>query len=95
MLGLSRSASARDIKRAHRKLAAKYHPDKNADGDTAEVERIFHQIGEAIEVLGDEKKRQQYDSGMDYEDIVQAEQQANAQKHQQHRNPFQNFHFRH
>ena len=56
-------------------------------------EKIFHDLGEAIEVLGDETKRQQYDQGMDLEDIKQAEQQANAHQHRQH-NPFNNFHFR-
>ena len=59
ILGLKKSASDRDIKRAFRKLALKYHPDKNKD---AKAEEIFREIAEAYSVLSDEGKRKKYDS---------------------------------
>jgi molecular chaperone DnaJ len=59
VLGLSRSASEEEIKKAYRKSALKYHPDRNP-GD-AQAEKKFKEISEAYEVLSDEKKRQIYD----------------------------------
>src|SRR6266567_4628541 len=56
VLGLSKSASADEIKKAFRKLAVKYHPDK-AGGD----ETKFKEVNEAYEVLKDDAKRQRYD----------------------------------
>lgn len=56
LLGIERSASADEIKKAFRKLAQKYHPDK-PDGDEAK----FKEINEAYTVLSDQKKRAQYD----------------------------------
>lgn len=58
-LGLSRGASQEEIKKAYRKCALKYHPDRNP-GDK-DAEKQFKQVSEAYEVLGDEKKRQIYD----------------------------------
>src|SRR3569623_694127 len=59
ILGVPRTASADEIKRAYRKLAREFHPDKNkAKG----AEDKIKEINEANEVLGDEKKRQAYDS---------------------------------
>jgi molecular chaperone DnaJ len=81
ILGISRSASTEDVKRAYRRLAMKYHPDRNGD-NKAEAEARFKECAEAYEVLGDEEKRPQYDrfghaglhgmhdfSHMDVEDI--------------------------
>lgn len=58
-LGVERSATAAEIKKAYRKLALKYHPDKNK-GD-AKMEERFKKINEAYAVLGDPEKRKQYD----------------------------------
>jgi molecular chaperone DnaJ len=58
-LGVSRSASADEIKKAYRKLAVKYHPDKNPGDKSAEEK--FKEISEAYEVLKDEKKKAMYD----------------------------------
>jgi molecular chaperone DnaJ len=59
-LGVDKKASAEDIKKAYRKLARKYHPDRNPDDKQAE-ER-FKEISQAHDVLGDPEKRKQYDS---------------------------------
>ena len=60
VLGISKTASQSEIKSAYRKLAVKYHPDKNP-GDKAAEEK-FKQITAAYDVLSDETKRRQYDS---------------------------------
>ena len=59
VLGVGKSADATEIKKAYRKLAMKYHPDKNP-GDK-EAEERFKEINEAYEVLSDETKRRNYD----------------------------------
>ncbi|TWT53897.1 Chaperone protein DnaJ [Rubripirellula amarantea] len=67
-LGVSRSATKDDIKKAHRKLALKYHPDKNPDDKAAQDK--FKRIQEAYDVLSDEEKRAAYDRyGADFEKI--------------------------
>ena len=60
ILGLSKSASADEIKKAYRKMAMKYHPD-HTKGDKA-AEETFKQISEAYAVLSDKEKRKQYDT---------------------------------
>ncbi|CAF0870372.1 unnamed protein product [Didymodactylos carnosus] len=59
ILGVKRDATEKEIKRRFRKLALKYHPDKNKD---PKAEEQFRQIAEAYDVLGSEDKRRQYDS---------------------------------
>ena len=59
ILGVDKSADEKEIKRAYRKLAVKYHPDKNPGNKQAEEK--FKELNEAYEVLGDSKKRARYD----------------------------------
>ncbi len=73
VLGVPRTASAEEIKKAYRKLARKYHPDLHTSAGKAEAEGKFKEINEANEVLGDPKKRAKYDQlgpqwqeGMDF-----------------------------
>lgn len=63
ILGLTKDCNDADIKKAYRKLALQYHPDKNAGDDKAEAR--FKEIGEAYAILSDPGKRQRFDSGAD------------------------------
>ena len=59
ILGVSPDATLKEIKKAYRKLAKKYHPDSASESE--EITKKFHEISEAYSVLSDEKKRKQYD----------------------------------
>ena len=59
VLGVTKTASGEEIKKAYRKLAMQYHPDRNPDNKEAEAK--FKDINEAYEVLKDEQKRAAYD----------------------------------
>ncbi|KAL7575513.1 hypothetical protein ACA910_020096 [Epithemia clementina (nom. ined.)] len=87
ILGVSRTASAKEIKSAYRKLALQWHPDK-VEGDESvkeQAEKKFHDIGEAYEVLSDDELRAKYDRG----EPVFDNQGGGGQQH--HHNPFQFF----
>ena len=69
-LGVEKTASNQEIKRAYRKLAKQYHPDVNQE---ASADQRFKDIQEAFDVLGDEEKRAQYDQyGSNYERMAGA-----------------------
>ena len=81
LLGVKKSASAEEIRKAFRKLARKYHPDVNP-GDKGAEEK-FKQISEANDVLSDPKKRKVYDQVGYYSDNIDpatAEAYARAQQ---------------
>ena len=59
VLGIKKDASDEEIKKAFRKLAVKYHPDKNKDDKDAEEK--FKEINDAYQILGDKEKREKYD----------------------------------
>jgi len=61
VLGVSESASLDEIKKVYRGLAMKYHPDRNPENKSA-AEKRFKEISEAFYVLGDEKRRAEYDA---------------------------------
>jgi curved DNA-binding protein len=78
VLGLEKSASAEDIKKAYRKLARKYHPDLNPNDK--EANRHFQEINEANEALSDPEKRKKYDEyGENWKHADQFEEAKHAQ----------------
>ena len=82
ILGLPKTASPEDLKKAYRRLARKYHPDLHQGPKKAEMEKKFKELNEAYEVLGDEGKRKKYDQyGLGWKDAEayeQARQKAGA-----------------
>lgn len=73
ILGLSKSASVEDIKKAYRKCAMLHHPDRHANTDDTVREKeecIFKEVGEAYSVLSDSRKRARYDNGQDVESMM-------------------------
>ncbi|KAJ4804942.1 DnaJ protein P58IPK [Rhynchospora pubera] len=68
ILGVSKTASIAEIKRAYKKLALQWHPDKNQD-KREEAEAQFREIAAAYEVLGDDDKRARYDRGEDLDEM--------------------------
>jgi curved DNA-binding protein len=92
VLGVSKSASEEEIKKAYRKLAKQYHPDKNPGDKIAETK--FKEISEAYDVLSDPQKRKYYDKlgsnwadyqkfGGDPEDFLRRRQRATTQQPQE------------
>merc|ERR1711988_847787 len=73
-LNVNRGASEEEIKKAYKKAALKWHPDRHAskgEAEKVEAEKQFKLVNEAYEILSDKKKKQAYDSGVDVEDIGQ------------------------
>lgn len=71
ILGVSKTASEQEIKKAYKKEALKHHPDRHSDADEAkkkEEEHLFKDVSEAYNVLSDSNKRMRYDNGQDLED---------------------------
>ena len=75
ILGVSPTATQPQIKKAYRKLAVKYHPDKNSGNKRAEEK--FKKISEAYSVLSDEQKRMEYDNPVRHEDFHGGHQSRN------------------
>lgn len=72
ILGVSRTAADDEIKKAYKKKALVYHPDRHSSGseeDRKEAEKNFKEVGEAYSVLSDRKKRTRYDNGQDLEEM--------------------------
>ncbi|MES9852519.1 MAG: molecular chaperone DnaJ [Candidatus Thiodiazotropha sp. L084R] len=61
VLGVNKNASEADIKKAYRRLAMKYHPDRNTEGSSEDTEKSFKEAKEAYEILSDAQKRAAYD----------------------------------
>ena len=83
ILGVPRTASADDIKKAFRRLARQYHPDLHAGTKKAEMEKKFKELNEAQEVLSDPEKRKKYDQFGTEWDQAQAYQKARQQARSQ------------
>jgi DnaJ homolog subfamily C member 7 len=74
ILGIEKSADEAEIKKAYRRKAVEWHPDKHNTKSEEEVkyaEAVFKDIGEAYAILSDPQKRQRYDAGEDIEEIEQ------------------------
>lgn len=82
ILGVTRKATVKEIKKAYREMALKWHPDKhNGEEEKEKAEKQFQLVAEAYEVLEDAEKRQKYDRG---EDVFPNQ----GGQQQQHHNPF-------
>lgn len=93
VLGVEKSASTEDIKKAYRKLARKHHPDLNPNDTNAK--HLFQQINEANEVLSDPEKRKKYDTyGKDWKHADEFEKARGSQQYQRsasQASPFESF----
>jgi len=83
ILGIAKTATDKEIKKAYRKLARKYHPDLNPDNK--EAEKKFKEVNEANEVLSDTENRKKYDKyGKDWKHGEEFEKAQQQSKHQSH-----------
>jgi curved DNA-binding protein len=87
ILGIPKTATEDEVKKAYRKMARKYHPDLNPDNKEAELK--FKEINEANEVLGNAENRKKYDQYG--EDWKRGEEYEKARKQQQSRSSSQNY----
>jgi DnaJ homolog subfamily C member 3 len=88
ILGITRTATIKEIKKAYRRQALEWHPDKHADKEESireEIHAKFHDIAQAYEILSNEDLRARYDRG---EDVTNAAAQSQQQQH-----PFHQSHF--
>ncbi len=88
ILGVPKTATADEIKKAYRTLAFKYHPDRNQGNP--EAEEKFKQISAAYDVLGDEAKRRQYDMGSYSNSYSTAGSQSQQQYQRQYQYTYSN-----
>ena len=88
ILGVPKTATADEIKKAYRTLAFKYHPDRNQGNP--EAEEKFKQISAAYDVLGDEAKRRQYDMGSYSSSYSTAGSQSQQQYQRQYQYTYSN-----
>ena len=88
ILGVAKTATADEIKKAYRTLAFKYHPDRNPGN--AEAEEKFKQISAAYDVLGDEAKRRQYDMGYSTDSYSSSQTAGNQQYQRQYQYTYSN-----
>jgi len=93
-LNVSRSASAREVKRAYHKLAVLYHPDKVPDEEREAADLKFKAVAAAYEVLSDEDKRAKYDAGEDVTANPEQEEQGGRSGFMHHNGQHVHVHFR-
>ena len=74
ILGVRHDASDQEIKSSYRRLALQYHPDKNP---SPEAKQKFQEITHAYSILIDEKKRYNYDNGINEEDVIDMDEFVN------------------
>lgn len=81
IIGVSQNATEAEIKKAYKKKALIYHPDRNSnksEKEKADNETTFKKINEAYEILTDAQKKKLYDEGVEVEDLDQAVQQGSG-----------------
>lgn len=71
-MGVTKESTDADIKKAYRKLALKWHPDKNSETEEqkTKAEKMFKEVNEAYAVLSDKEKRRQHDMGFSLDDMT-------------------------
>ena len=86
ILGLNKDASLSEIKKAYRRLAVKFHPDKNLDDEDGFFEKMFKDINEAYNILSDSEKKDEYDKSFFYkenQDSYQNQQDDGSTEYEQ------------